>query len=128
MWLPPLLCLTALILCGCAPPRPRNMIVMPPLPPMTVTRTEAHASAVVPGPVTPTPVRLSWTFPTNRETPDMIFKVYHSFNLGVPVSQWGVLTNIPGSLRSLSLTAFYPAEWFTLTASNYFGESGYATK
>lgn len=126
MWPPLLLCLTALILCGCAPPRPRNMIVMPPLPPMTVTRTETQASAVIP--ITPTPVRLSWTFPTNRETPDMIFKVYHSFNLGVPVSQWGVLTNIPGSLRSLSLTAFYPAEWFTLTASNYLGESGYATK
>lgn len=127
MWPTLSLCLL-LLLSGCAPPRPRNMIVMPPMPPMTINRTEAHASAVAPAPVTPTPVRLSWTFPTNRETPDMIFKVYHSFNLGVPVSQWGVLTNIPGSLRSLSLTASFPVELFTLTASNYLGESGYATK
>ena len=73
-------------------------------------------------------VRLEWDFPVSLETPDLIFKVYHSATLDRPRPLWGLVTNVPGTLRSIELTADRPVEFFGLTASNYLGESRWATR
>jgi hypothetical protein len=68
-----------------------------------------------------------WNFPTNRETPDMVFKLRGTNNLLIPKAQWPVLTNVPGNLRSVRRSLNQPVQFFTLTASNSVGESAYAT-
>jgi len=87
----------------------------------------AETFAVAPPP-TAKKVQLSWQFPASLQTPDLIFKVYHSTNLGVPLRLWAVLTNVPGSSRTVDLLADKAVDFYTLTASNYLGESSYATK
>lgn len=76
----------------------------------------------------PKTVQIAWSYPANSETPDLVFKVYHSTDLGVPLSQWELLTNIPGSLRSATLPANEVREFFVMTASNYLGESNFNTQ
>ena len=73
-------------------------------------------------------VRVSWSFPVNRETPDLIFKLYHSNTLLRPLRNWNLLTNIPGTLRNVDLPAVKAAEFFVMTASNYLGESGFSMR
>ena len=74
-----------------------------------------------------TAVRIVWDFPASLETPELIFKLYHSTNLAVPLRQWPLLTNIPGNVREVPVSINQPQEFFVLTASNRLGESGYAT-
>jgi hypothetical protein len=73
-------------------------------------------------------IRLVWDFPVSKETPDLIFKVYHSRRIGPSFESWLVLTNVPGNLRSVDLPAIKTLEFFVLTASNYLGESSFATR
>lgn len=70
-------------------------------------------------------VTIGWSYPVNFETPDLVFKIYHSTNLSIAMTQWDLMTNIPGNLRSAVLPADQPQEFFVMTASNYLGESGY---
>lgn len=73
-------------------------------------------------------VRIGWSYPVNFETPDLVFKVYHSTNLSMPVREWALLTNIPGYIRSATIRAAQDQEFFVMTASNYLGESKYASE
>jgi hypothetical protein len=73
-------------------------------------------------------VRLMWDFPVNRETPDLVFKVYHSVALRPSFRNWNLLTNVPGTFRSVDLPATQGTEFFVMTASNYLGESSFATR
>ena len=72
-------------------------------------------------------VRILWTYAVAMQTPDLVFKLYHSTNLGVAVKKWPLLTNVPGTLRSVTVPINQPQEFFILTASNYLGESKFAT-
>jgi hypothetical protein len=73
-------------------------------------------------------VQLTWQFPAARQTPDLVFKVYHSTSLSLPLRLWSVLTNLPGTTRGVDIAADKTQAFFTVTASNFLGESGYATK
>jgi hypothetical protein len=42
------------------------------------------------------------------------------------VRYWPLLTNVPGTARSVTVPMDQPREFFTLTASNYLGESRFA--
>jgi hypothetical protein len=84
-----------------------------------------QAAIVVPPQKT---IRISWSYPANWETPDLIFKVYHSPDLHVAIRQWALLTNIPGSVRNADLPANQTQGFFVMTASNYLGESSFATR
>ena len=85
-----------------------------------------------PSPAAVTPpvktVRITWAFPTASQSPDLVFKIYHSTSLTTPVNKWSLLTNIPGNLRSAVLVADKVSDFFVLTASNYIGESNFATR
>ena len=71
-------------------------------------------------------VRLVWDYPVQRETPDLVFKVYHTG--AVELHHFLLLTNVPGNLRSVDLPVNKRMEFFVLTASNYLGESPFATR
>ncbi|HEY9510756.1 MAG TPA: hypothetical protein VIV82_12925, partial [Verrucomicrobiae bacterium] len=71
-------------------------------------------------------ITIGWSYPVNFETPDLVFKVYSSTNLNLPLNDWSLMTNIPGSCRSAILAADKPQEFFLMTASNYLGESDFA--
>src|SRR5262245_53968660 len=53
-------------------------------------------------------VQIQWNFPILLETPDMIFKLYHSHDLTLPFHQWKVLTNIPGAARGVLVPMTLP--------------------
>jgi len=72
-------------------------------------------------------VRILWTYAVAMQTPDLVFKLYHSTNLAVAVKKWPLLTNVPGTLRSVTVPVNQRQEFFILTASNYLGESKFAT-
>jgi hypothetical protein len=76
----------------------------------------------------PKKVRMRWNYPPHLQTPDLVFKVYHCTNFAQSLQQWSLLTNVPGYLRSVDLSADKPQEFFALTASNYLGESAMASK
>ena len=59
-----------------------------------------------------TVVHIIWNFPVNLETPDLIFKLYHSTNLTVPLRQWPLLTNIPGHVRDVPVSVGQAQEFF----------------
>jgi hypothetical protein len=83
----------------------------------------AEVFGIPPALIAPTKrIQLQWNFPLNRQTPDMVFKVYHSTTLAKPVKQWALLTNIPAIYRSVYLPADKPQEFFTVTVSNFLGE------
>ena len=74
----------------------------------------------------PRTVLLAWDYPVNLQTPDLIFKIYHSTNALLPLKNWPLLTNVPGTVRTAAIVANRPIEWFVVTASNFLGESGYS--
>jgi len=78
--------------------------------------------------VPPRTFHVSWDYPSDRQTPDLVFNLYSSSDLSLPLKKWGLRTNIPGSLRSVVLTTDRTADFFVLTASNSTGESPYATR
>lgn len=127
------LCLTLVVL-GCTPIRAgktTRVDQLPPSPPMFSPVTKAasmpHQAAYPAPPPSKTNVLLSWSFPKEQETPETVFKVRHSRNIAVPLSLWPLVTNIPGTNRSVLLRQLYPWDFYTLTASNRYGET-YAIK
>jgi hypothetical protein len=85
---------------------------------------EVFASSAVPMKT----VRIGWSYPLHFETPDLIFKVYHSTDLTISPVRWALLTNLPGYMRFVDLPAEKRQEFFVVTASNYLGESGFASR
>ncbi len=66
-------------------------------------------------------ITLAWDYPA-AET-NVVFKLYWSGTLAVPWNQWKVMTNLPGTVREISI-AVQPREmFFVITSSNFWGES-----
>ena len=86
--------------------------------------TAVPMSIVAPGKT----FRIAWDYPVTRETPDLVFNVYSTSDLSVPMRQWALRTTVPGSARSVQVLADNPQSYFVLTASNSSGESAYATR
>lgn len=80
-------------------------------------------------------VVLMWDYPTNAVTvigtntwnsdPD-VFVIYSSTNATAPLITWPKLTTVDGSARSLTLPVTSFERYFTITASNYIGESSFS--
>lgn len=116
-----LLVLFALSMCAEASRSPKHSEQL------NASGTPMVRTAAVVAPPVPT-VTISWSFPTNQQTPDLKFRLRSSTNLTIKLSLWPVVTNIPGTNRAVKWPMLKQNEFFTLTASNSFGESGYATK
>jgi len=77
-----------------------------------------------------TNVTLIADYDTNVVSSDMVFKLYTSSDVSVPVTNWTVLTNLvyPGCMINgtnvICTVGLTPGQHFYfMTASNYFGES-----
>jgi hypothetical protein len=95
-----------------------------------VIRSPRGAEVFNPRPAIPAPssktIRILWSYAIASQTPDLVFKIYHSYDAAVAVRYWPLLTNVPGSVRSVTVPMNQPREFFILTASNYLGESRFA--
>lgn len=91
-----------------------------------VPKQHRAGRAAIVNPPMPRTITLSWSYPVECETPDLVFNLYHAFTLSDAPTRWPLLRVIPGSERSVTMNADKPMEFFALTASNQFGESGFA--
>jgi len=71
-------------------------------------------------------VNLVWDYPTNELSPDLVFRLFHSTNITVPMTNWVVLTNVPGTSTSVSVVITPGIHFFVMTASNFWGESDFS--
>lgn len=77
-------------------------------------------------PTTPQLVILAWDYPTNELRAELSFKLYTSTNLAVPMTNWLVLTNVAGTNLAAAVRIEPGEHFFTLTASNFWGESDFS--
>lgn len=68
-------------------------------------------------------VTLAWDYPSAELTTNLTFKLYHSTNPALPLTQWTPFTNIAGTNLSVALFLDVGVHFFFLTASNWWGES-----
>lgn len=79
-------------------------------------------------------VVLAWDYPdvTNQIMPGvwfdplMQFNLYVHTNVATPLTNWMLLTNVPGVLRSAKIQIAPGSYFFALTASNWWGESDFS--
>jgi hypothetical protein len=79
--------------------------------PLVLRPTPAVASNLPPQPRT---ITLTWNYP--QMSPDIVFKIYSSTNLGTPVSKWPVYTNLTST--SCVIPVLPGNRFFAVTASN----------
>ncbi len=83
-----------------------------------------------------TTVVLQWDYPVADYTPDMVFKIYATDDLSIPMTNWVVVTNVAGTTNYLptdtivtnqvELPITAPIQFYTATASNWWGESDFS--
>jgi hypothetical protein len=88
---------------------------------MALQRFQALAAGTTPATIT-----LTWNAPTSG-VPD-IYKVYETTNLGEPLTNWAVVSIVPGSLTQASVSVYPGAYCFVCTASNFWGESPFSNQ
>lgn len=66
-------------------------------------------------------IRLLWDYTNSTTLPD-VFKLYHSIDLALPLTNWSYMTNTSGTNLSLVLQIPPGQHFFYLTASNFWGE------
>jgi hypothetical protein len=77
-------------------------------------------------PTGPMPVKLGWNYPTNQLSPDLVFKLYTSTNLTTPLTNWTWIGTTAGANTSMLAVIQPGAQFFVLTASNFWGESDFS--
>lgn len=68
-------------------------------------------------------VTLEWDYPEAEVCSNMVFRVYSSTRVDLPLREWPVLTNVPAPALSVSITMEPCQRFFYVTASNWWGES-----
>lgn len=74
-------------------------------------------------PVPSAEVKLSWDFPPDKT--NAVFRVYHSTNLTIPKTNWAVLQTTTNKVAVLRVPV--GVNFFAITASNFWGETGFST-
>lgn len=72
----------------------------------------------------PEDISLSWDYPESERT-NVVFRVYSSTNVTIPLSQWKVMTNVTAT-NFVRLKVVPGVNYFTMTASNFWGESTFS--
>lgn len=68
-------------------------------------------------------ITLEWNYPTNLLCTNLWFNIYGTTNLDLPVEQWPFITNVVGTNLFANLSVVPGANFFVMTASNFWGES-----
>ena len=77
-------------------------------------------------PTGPTSITLAWNYPANQLSTGLVFRVYSSLDITTPLQNWTVLTNVVGTNLFVTLSVQPGARYFSLTASNLWGESDFS--
>lgn len=67
-------------------------------------------------------VTLAWDPPAGGVVPD-VYKIYHSTNINTPLSNWVCIATVPGTNLTTTVMVTPGTNFFTATASNFWGES-----
>lgn len=70
----------------------------------------------------PAMVTLVWDY-VAPVSDDLVFVLRQSANLNTPIAQWNIVATIAGTNRAFTFGMLPGAQFFTLTASNFWGES-----
>lgn len=73
-----------------------------------------HAQGVILPPPPSKTIALSWSYP--EVNTQIVFNVYATTNLAVPIDKWTLITNV--SSTSCVLPAQFNSQFFTVAASN----------
>lgn len=78
-------------------------------------------------------VILGWNYPTNSMSPDLVFQVRGNNNLSGSVTNWPIITNVPGPLMTTIVGTNYACQaqvqiqpgqfYFAIVASNWWGQA-----
>ncbi len=71
---------------------------------------------------------LIWFYNVSEETVDMVFNVRATTDLSLPMADWPVIASVDRTNRAWFIAPGMEQQFFTLTASNQFGESDFGTK
>ena len=71
----------------------------------------------------PKDAHFAWDYPTNELTADLVFKLYSTDDLALPMSQWPVKVVVPGTNTTATVPMTNGWQFFYVTASNEWGES-----
>jgi hypothetical protein len=71
------------------------------------------------------PITVAWNYPAHND-PDLSFKVYHSQDSSIPMEEWQMATNVPGTLRAVTINLPAGRHLFALIASNPLGDSDFS--
>ncbi len=71
----------------------------------------------------PCSVTFAWDYQKSNMTPDLVFKLYGTSNSALPVTNWTLLTTVFGTNLQVVVDVLPGAQFFVLTASNFWGES-----
>ncbi len=66
---------------------------------------------------------LRWTYPTNELSTNLLFKLYSTTNISSPVSTWPLFVTVMGTNTQVTIPIVTEQRFFTMTASNWHGES-----
>lgn len=98
------------------------MKLLPLLALVITLKTYAAPQLVIAPPPTGN-IRLSWDYDPSLLGTNLWFNIYETTNLTTPLSQWNLLTNVPGTNLSVDLTVGIGAHFIVGTSSNFWGES-----
>jgi len=75
-----------------------------------------------------TNITLSFDFPTNLLSTNVLFKFYSSTTITQPVNQWPLYASVVGTNTSYTfpIDAVAGQRWFVMTASNWWGETSFS--
>lgn len=71
-------------------------------------------------------LKLGWSYDPALLTSDLVFKVYYSTSLAVPLTNWTVLATLSGTNLTAVVQGQGGLNYFSMTASNQFGESDFS--
>ena len=71
----------------------------------------------------PKDAHFAWDYPTNELSADLVFKLYSTDNLSLPMSQWALKVTVTGTNTMVSVPMTNGWQFFYVTASNEWGES-----
>jgi hypothetical protein len=66
---------------------------------------------------------LSWNYPTSELNSNLLFKIRGTTNLSLAKTNWPIITNIVGTITNTTVQIPPGAYYFTMTASNLWGET-----
>ena len=71
-------------------------------------------------------VKLAFDYPDSEVTPDLVFYLYGSSSLNIPMTNWVALASTEGTNRAFTATIMPGRYYFVAIVSNFWGVSDFS--